>query len=222
MHLPLPVDAIGSIQEGTSRPSIKHKVYKWWKEYDDSVLWLFTSGRIFSSTPPLKTFSKSCGTSVTYEDYITRKIFILHWEADQTPGHHYPCAVPSQVGRGGASLPPDSVLFRFNSYLKNLISFTGCTVDITHSRALLTTCKSQRLQQSSTMQLMSALSVCHANDQKRTKGIEAKESKVICTSSPMLHEGKHEYEFAAVCKYFQNIQKGNLPLQSWSTAEKAT
>ena len=132
-------------------------------------------------------------------------------EADQTPGHHYPCAAPSQVGRGGASLPPDSVLFRFNSYLKNLISFTGCTVDITHSRALLTTCKSQRLQQSSTMQLMSGSSVCH---QKRTKGIEAKESKVICTSSPMLHEGKHESEFAAVCKYFQNTQKGNLPLQS--------
>ena len=149
---------------------------------------------------------------------ITKKIFILHWEADQTPGHHYPCAVPSQVGRGAASSPPDSVLFRFNSYLKNLISFTGCTVDITHSRALLTTCKSQRLQQSSTMQLMSGSSVCH---QKRTKGIEAKESKIICTSSPMLHEGKHESEFAAVCKYFQNIQKGNLPLQSWSTAEKA-
>ena len=77
MHLPRLVDAIDSIQEGTSRPSIKHKVYKWWKEYDDSVLWLFTSGRIFSSTPPLKTFSKSCGTSVTYEDYKEDIYFAL-------------------------------------------------------------------------------------------------------------------------------------------------
>ena len=172
IHLPLLVDAIGSIQEGTSRPSIKHKVYKWWKEYDDSVLWLFTSGRIFSSTPPLKTFSKSCGTSVTYEDYKEDIYFALRGRSDTWPSLSM-CSSQSSWQRGGV-LATWFSFFRFNSYLKNLISFTGCTVDITHSRVLLTTCKSQRLQQSSIMQLVSGLSVCHANDQKRTKSIEAK------------------------------------------------
>ena len=134
-----------------------------------------TSGLILSSMPPLKTFSKSCGTSVTFTKVMLfmqpineglvqlGHLLTVILSFAQTPTwqrdgdtvqlDHLTLAVQVELpvklaeGRRPRHLVwfEDSLLIWGISFVQNQILFwrnsvTGSTVDIKHSRALLTTC----------------------------------------------------------------------------------